>query len=1702
MSNMAAYSNANNFAVKNRVDERTGQYGLSIAIPKLVANSGTGPNLEPVLDYNSMGGGDVGYGEGWDLNFSRFVEHAYPEGGGALSLSTGEHFTVDGIDSISEKKLDTFHFHKDGEGRFRVVHRSGVVEVLENMGEGKQRVALPTRIYAPTGQWIELKYANNPIAPGWFCLTEVRDGHPDGPDKGRRLLEVTYSGATVFTRYPDDEDVRASHRLEFKGRQLQYAIMPDQTRWEFDYQPVHGQTCVSKVTWPTKAEEHVEYGVDGDPGHSLPGVAKKLPRVKRHRVLPGYGQPEIRTVYDYSAENYMGNGGNITWRNNGRDNLYDIVDPGYSYWCKTTRSCAGEADLVITTRYDRFHRTATKTRAQGKEVTLTEIAYHGELGEPFAKQPPNFLTAKTVTTTWQIEGDSNKTRSEVITTEYNPEGNLTKEIRADGSYTELEYFDANGEPGRCPAEPNGFKKHVKRQTVYPSKHDRVVEGAIPQCTDFTYKALDTLKGRDDLPENGKIASTWLAIEQEELSDASDPDNLRPLSTVRRSYLTIPGDAVLHGRMRKRTTTLHGEHDGTDLGKVLADTTTTLVWKFSRGLHKTLGNVLQTTQTAIGHKQSTKVSKQSQHSLTGQVLENVDIHDTVTRFTYDTSDRLTSETSAPDDVDRRAKVEYRYVVSPEKNCQETENNQGVISRVLFDGLNRVIKEERICDALPLHPGQKKTYDVYSASYNAFGQLEEETTYDHLPDRILTSTSKHRYDNWGNRYATVRPDEVTVFTERSPFGSEGDIVTSWEEYPDQPGVRKNQSVTTFNRFNKPERVQTLDEKGDTASTRTYRYDGFGRSVEETFTFGVPATDKRTARAEHKRTTGYKYDVWGRMTRTDRPDGSALSREFARHSTEELATSILLHPQRNTEGLTVCKREFDDIDRMVSMTVGPHKETREYVGSRTLPDKRITKSGRTFNYEYDLAVGASPTRITAGKNQKLSRFKYSMASADITEAENEQGKREYNYTDQGYLLSESWTDNQSGKSYTRNFLTSLQGRMLENNDGDNSRKVYDYDDLGRLHKITQGSLEAVFCYNSAGLLHTTRTTSTSDASSTQQLLCTQNYDHRGRETSRTLKLSRIRQDVDPPAEVTLDERTLKQVWRDDNMLHSRTLIKAGEPVLTETFDYDDRDRLYNHRCEGSVLPTNSKGRAIINQAFEFDDYDNIYFCLTEFADGKSDEAFYDFFEDSPFQLKSVSHSLTEDYPALVTFDKDDYDADGNMLKDEQGNSLVYDEDTGQLTSATAPDGKPLASFRYDGHGQLVGVRYGAQAEEQRRYEGYRVGSTLRDGLLTEYLFGGEVPLGMQQSGKGNETRLYMASSNNSVIAECAANDEVHEATYSAYGELPEGKLLGLLGFNAEAREQTLGWYMLGRGFRAFNPGLMRFQSPDNMAPEVAGINPYVYCLNNPVMWQDPTGHYSRGDWGSKDDPVQEKEKRGVEFWLNIGVMVVNVALTITFTVVSMGAFTPLAIGVVALGAAATVASAATQVAAEFTKDPKKKKKLAIAYLSLSIAGTLALSTANLKGAWDKRQAKKKAALDAAGSDGDSDSSLSKRSSSTPGNSRTPDAEISMENPELRELNTHEARRPSSSSGTYDAPLSDVAGSTSSRRSSTTNQASEGAPEVQSTSLAPPPPDFKFNVTGHIVEVMSSNGLHRGVFTPAEINNKVQRYQELLAKNFRFDP
>lgn len=64
--------------------------------------------------------------------------------------------------------------------------------------------------------------------------------------------------------------------------------------------------------------------------------------------------------------------------------------------------------------------------------------------------------------------------------------------------------------------------------------------------------------------------------------------------------------------------------------------------------------------------------------------------------------------------------------------------------------------------------------------------------------------------------------------------------------------------------------------------------------------------------------------------------------------------------------------------------------------------------------------------------------------------------------------------------------------------------------------------------------------------------------------------------------------------------------------------------------------------------------------------------------------------------------------------------------------------------------------------------------------------------------------------------------------------------LGFNGELFESWTGHYLLGKGYRGYSPLLLIFIQPDSWSPFGAGgINPYCYCVGDPVNYCDPTGH-----------------------------------------------------------------------------------------------------------------------------------------------------------------------------------------------------------------------------------------------------------------------
>jgi RHS repeat-associated protein len=111
---------------------------------------------------------------------------------------------------------------------------------------------------------------------------------------------------------------------------------------------------------------------------------------------------------------------------------------------------------------------------------------------------------------------------------------------------------------------------------------------------------------------------------------------------------------------------------------------------------------------------------------------------------------------------------------------------------------------------------------------------------------------------------------------------------------------------------------------------------------------------------------------------------------------------------------------------------------------------------------------------------------------------------------------------------------------------------------------------------------------------------------------------------------------------------------------------------------------------------------------------------------------------------------------------------------------------------------------------------------------------------------TVLLATDNKNSVLVESAVG-KANSIAYSAYGQQSARQEVATgLGFNGQMREAQIGWYLLGNGYRAYNPVLMRFHSPDSWSPfGGGGLNAYMYCVGDPVNASDPTGHIGFKQW-----------------------------------------------------------------------------------------------------------------------------------------------------------------------------------------------------------------------------------------------------------------
>ena len=169
-------------------------------------------------------------------------------------------------------------------------------------------------------------------------------------------------------------------------------------------------------------------------------------------------------------------------------------------------------------------------------------------------------------------------------------------------------------------------------------------------------------------------------------------------------------------------------------------------------------------------------------------------------------------------------------------------------------------------------------------------------------------------------------------------------------------------------------------------------------------------------------------------------------------------------------------------------------------------------------------------------------------------------------------------------------------------------------------------------------------------------------------------------------------------------------------------------------------------------------------------------------------------------------------------------------------------LCRYRYDPLDRLINILPATQDATARFYNRSRLTTEIQGQIKRSVFQHADLLLAQrQQQGQSSDTTLLVTDSQRSVLR-AAAIGQCSSMAYSPYGHRPvETGQLSLLGFNGEQPDPLTGHYLLGNGYRAFNPVLMRFNSPDSLSPFGAGgVNAYAYALGDPVNRVDPTGHF----------------------------------------------------------------------------------------------------------------------------------------------------------------------------------------------------------------------------------------------------------------------
>jgi RHS repeat-associated protein len=879
-------------------------------------------------------------------------------------------------------------------------------------------------------------------------------------------------------------------------------------------------------------------------------------------------------------------------------------------------------------------------------------------------------------------------------------------------------------------------------------------------------------------------------------------------------------------------------------------------------------------------------RQDWHDECGWLIKSSESGGNTVSMEYDSLGQLIRETVMPG-TDRSASRQFHYrAATPDDPfvIVTLKDSHGGLTVTRNDGLGRTLSVEKQDVDMPGAPMRV----IYTAKYDDIGRLASDTQTDWYSGEPKTLETLYRYDDWGHQHLSIRYGQVIVHDEIDPVAR---TRTQWVE-----GGGKTR--TFINALEKPSRVQRVDLSGVVQEVTAFEYDGLGRCIRQTAADGA--------------VTRYTYDLAGRVLNTTLPDGTVIEKTYATQSQGDYPTRI------SANGYVVGSRTYDGLMRITSNQCGGRSERMSYTGSSRTASHKRTAAGKELRFTLDPLLDDCVTSRFGSEASVAARHRFDPQSGLIQESASSLVQRRMEYSPSGQLSRESWIT--ALDRFDSEQTYSLMGKPICHTDVNGTTRTCRYDRAGRLLQITQGPVSgaaqqcitATYSYDAQEQV---KSIAVNDPRTGRSMVCDRQYDEFGREVYRRSS-SEGRDIVE-----------IEQSFGPGDKLSRRTL-KSNGVLRVETFAYDLRGRLTQYACKGQQAPVDIRGKAIASQLYTYDYLDNVRQVVTGFAGGEN-TATYRFDLADKTQLSAVTHSHPDYVSANCTFE---YDGDGNLLNDSQGRRLIYDE-LGRLDRVSSADSRStLVSYGYDASDRIHAVESAEKTPCRRFYREEKLCSEITGEGSRSILREDRQLLALLQ---GQQTTLFSTDGFGNVMQASSGGDTTAHA-YSPYGQRQATDGLGsLFGFGGEPLDPITGCYLLGNGYRAYDPVLMRFHRPDSWSPfDGGGLNPYAYCLGDPINLSDPTGHIST--WG----------------WIKIGLAAAFAVASVAFTIATLGASAPL-VGVSFSAAAALtleVVSGAVSIASvvleETAPDAVATQVLSYASIALGVVSGGASLTGKVLG------------------------------------------------------------------------------------------------------------------------------------------------------------